>query len=104
MSETWTLVLALIAGGALGAVFFGGLWWTVHRGLSSPRPALWFLVSLLVRTGLVVGGMLFVSGGRLDRLLLCLVGFGMARFAVTRLTRVPEGERPVDAREAGHAS
>ena len=104
MSETWTLVLAWMAGGALGAIFFGGLWWTVHRGLSSPRPALWFFVSLLVRTGLVVGGMFVVSGGRLDRLLLCLVGFGMARLVVTRLTRVPDGERPAGAREAGHAS
>jgi hypothetical protein len=27
MNEILTLVLAWIAGGALGAIFFGGLWW-----------------------------------------------------------------------------
>ena len=29
------LVLALLAGGVLGAMFFGGLWWTVRRGAAS---------------------------------------------------------------------
>ena len=42
MNEPLTLVLALAAGGVLGAIFFGGLWWTVRKGVSSPQPALWF--------------------------------------------------------------
>ena len=33
MTETLTLVLAWVAGGALGAMFFGGLWWTVQKAL-----------------------------------------------------------------------
>ena len=37
-----TLVLAWVAGVVLGAIFFGGLWWTVRKGVSSKRPALWF--------------------------------------------------------------
>jgi F1F0 ATPase subunit 2 len=32
------LLAALVGGrGLLGAIFFGGLWWTVRKGLSSPR-------------------------------------------------------------------
>jgi F1F0 ATPase subunit 2 len=49
MNETLTLVLASVAGVLLGALFFGGLWWTVQKGLSSKRSALWFLGSLLLR-------------------------------------------------------
>ena len=31
MNETLALVLAWLAGGVLGAIFFGGLWWTVRK-------------------------------------------------------------------------
>ena len=91
MNETVTLVLALMAGLVLGAIFFGGLWWTVRKGVSSPRPALWFLVSMLLRMSITLGGFYFVSEGRWERLLLCLLGFVMARLLVTWLTR-PEKE------------
>ena len=36
------LVSAWMAGCFLGAIFYGGLWWTVRRGVTSARPALWF--------------------------------------------------------------
>jgi len=41
----------------LGAMFFGGLWWTIRRGLSSQHPALWFFSSLLLRTAIVLAGL-----------------------------------------------
>jgi F1F0 ATPase subunit 2 len=37
MNETLTLVLAWVTGILLGAMFFGGLWWTVQKGISSSR-------------------------------------------------------------------
>ena len=48
------LFLALAAGLLLGAMFFGGLWWTVRRAVSSGCPALWFAGSLLLRLGLAL--------------------------------------------------
>ena len=83
MNETLTLMLAGLAGMALGTIFFGGLWWTVLRGVSSPRPALWFLGSGLLRMAIVVTGIYFVGGGQWKRLVVCLAGFILARFAVT---------------------
>jgi len=77
---------------ALGAIFFGGLWVTIRRGVSSERPALWFLSSLLLRMGIALTGFYFVSGGRWERLLSCVIGFVTARFAVTWLTR--RGDKP----------
>lgn len=89
MPETASFILASLAGTALGIVFFGGLWWTVRKGLSSQQAGLWFSGSLLLRTGITVMGFYFVSQGEWPRLLACLLGFLLARVAVTRWTRLP---------------
>lgn len=100
MNEAVTLVLTGLAGVVLGVVFFGGLWWTVRKGLASKRPALWFVGSVLVRTGIVLGGFYLVSGGRLERLLACLLGLVIARFGVTFLMR-PRPCHQAPARQTG---
>lgn len=103
MNETLSLMLALVAGGLLGAIFFGGLWWTVQKGVSSKQPALWFFGSMLLRMSIALAGFYFVFGGHLERLLLCLLGFVMARLVVTWLTR-PSGENQTrSTQEASHA-
>jgi len=103
MNETLALALAGLAGAALGAIFFGGLWWTVRRGVSSGHPALWFLGSGLLRTSLVVAGFYFVGGGQWQRLVGALVGFIVARFVVMWLTRPSRENQKQTTREAGHA-
>lgn len=87
MSDVLNLMLAGMAGVALGVIFFGGLWWTIRKGVSSRRPALWFLGSLLVRMGIALTGFYFVSLGNWQRLVACLIGFVVARLAVTWLSR-----------------
>jgi len=102
MNEALTLVLVWVAGVGLGAMFFGGLWWTIHKGVSSKHPALWFFGSLLLRTSITLAGFYFVAHGHWKRLLLCLLGFVMARLFVTRLTRTMEKPDGL-ATEANHA-
>ena len=104
MNEPLSLAFALAAGVLLGAMFYGGLWWTVRQGVSSKRAALWFLGSLLLRMGVALAGFYFVSAGHWQRLLLCLLGFVLARLAVTRLTRPPGENQPPQALEGRHAS
>jgi F1F0 ATPase subunit 2 len=87
MLESLTLMLALLLGSFLGAVFFGGLWWTIRRGLASNSTALWFLGSIVIRTAIAVFGFYLIGRGDWHRLLACLVGFLLARASVTRLTR-----------------
>lgn len=87
MNDTLALVLAWLAGGALGAFFFGGLWWTVQKSLASARPALWVFGSLLLRMGVTMAGFYLVADHDWQRLVSCLLGFVMARQIVTRLTR-----------------
>ena len=88
MNEPLQVVLMLPAGMLLGALFFGGLWWTVQKGLASTQPALWFGASLLLRSAIVLAGFYFVADSDWKRLLLCLSGFVIARFVVTRMTKV----------------
>ena len=86
MVELWFLAPAFVAGLVLGAIFFGGLWWTVRGGLTTAQPALWFLGSLLLRTCIALGGFFLVAGTAWERWLMCLLGFIVARFAVQWLT------------------
>ncbi len=85
MNSPIALVLAWLAGGLLGAFFFGGLWWSVRKSLASVKPALWMFGSLLLRMGITLTSFYFVSGGDWPRLLSCLVGFVMMRQLVMRL-------------------
>ena len=103
MNNVLFLVLALVAGLVLGAIFFGGLWWTVRRVLSAKSPALWFLGSMLLRTGMVLAGFYFVGRGDWQRLVACLLGFIIARLIVTRLTRTRIENPASITKEAGHA-
>lgn len=85
--ETLLRAAALLAGGMLGGVFFGGLWWTVRRAAVAQAPARWFLGSLVVRTAIVLAGFYVVGAGQPLRLGLCLLGFLVARTIVLRATR-----------------
>ncbi len=94
---TESLILAWLAGVALGVFFFAGLWWTVRKGLVSKTPAAWFLLSFLVRMSVVLGGFYWIAQqGEWQLLSMALLGLIMARMALTRLAPPPQ--------EASHAS
>jgi len=103
MNETLSLVLALVTGVLLGAMFFGGLWWTVRKVVSSQRSALWCFGSLVLRTSITLVGFYFISGGHWERLLVCLIGFITARLVVTWLTRSSGKDRNRLAKEVSNA-
>ena len=88
MSDIGPIVEALAIGIFLGALFFGGLWWTVRRGLTAANPALWFGVSALARMAIILSGLYYVARVGWPSLLACLCGLLIARVATTRLTRV----------------
>jgi len=92
MNDILALALAWLAGTGLGGVFFGGLWWTVHMGISSQQPVVWFVGSLLLRMTITLGGFYLVMGSSWQRLLLCSIGFIMARLLVSWITRLPRSQ------------
>ena len=88
MNDIGPILDALAAGLVLGALFFGGLWWTVRRGLTVANPALWFGLSALIRVAITVLGLYYIARSGWPSLLACLCGLLIARVAVMRLTRI----------------
>ena len=88
MSDIGSIIGALAIGTFLGALFFGGLWWTVHRGLTAANPALWFGVSALTRMAILLSGLYYVARAGWPSLIAGLCGILIARIAATRLTRI----------------
>lgn len=103
MNETLALMFAVTIGAALGVIFFGGLWWTVRKGVSSKQPALWFFASFVVRMAVVLAGFLLMGRGHWQRLLACLAGFILARLFVTWRTRPLSLTQPPQTQGASHA-
>jgi F1F0 ATPase subunit 2 len=99
MNEALALVLTAVGGVLLGAVFFGGLWWTVQKGLAARQPAFWFVGSLSLRMAVALAGFYLAASGGWRRLLACLVGFVFAQLLVTRLT---SSRTNPEARRAPH--
>ncbi|MGA8660490.1 MAG: ATP synthase subunit I [Chthoniobacterales bacterium] len=85
--EIRALALALVGGAGLGTAFFGGLWWTVKKGIRSKNPALLFFASFLIRMALLLIGFFYIGGTRPVRLLVCLFGFALSRALVACVTR-----------------
>lgn len=93
MTDPLNRALAGLAGVVLGTIFYGGLWWTVRRGVSARSPALWFTGSLLLRLGLVATGFYWVGAGHWPRLVTSLAGFILARILVLLVTAKWEARR-----------
>lgn len=103
MNESFSILLALVTGVALGGVFFGGLWWTIRKATISPQPALWFFGSLVLRMGVALTGFFLIGRGHWERLVLCLAGFVVGRIIVTLITRPAPHEHGRPAVEVTHA-
>jgi len=103
MNEILAFGLSLFLGVVLGTIFFGGLWWTVGKAVGSKAPAFWFLGSLILRMGLTISGFYAASMGGLEPLMVCLLGFLVARQGVMWFTRPTKEAKHFEAREATHA-
>lgn len=93
MNEKLDVLWVFIAGIGLGTFFFGGLWLTVKKAVTSKTPAVLFFGSLFLRLSISLAGFYFVGSGDWQRMLICLTGFVVARFMVTRLTKSYDGKQ-----------
>jgi F1F0 ATPase subunit 2 len=90
-TEIINYILAFVAGVFLGIIFYAGLWWTVKKGIGSENPALWFGLSMLVRTAIVLTGFYVVGLNHWQMLMVCLSGFIIARIVLTIVIRSGTG-------------
>ena len=87
MRETSILALTLLAGILLATIFYGGLWWTIRKIVSSRSPGAWLISSFWLRAIITVSGFYFVSREDWRSVATCLLGFVIGRIAITQLTR-----------------
>jgi F1F0 ATPase subunit 2 len=90
MTDVSTIALGFMAGSALGAVFYGGLWWTVRR-LSGRALGPWLVGSFVLRAMIVLAGFFLVARGPWCGVAACCASFLAARVAVSRFTRSGHG-------------
>lgn len=102
-SDVIGMILAFPAGVLLGMAFFGGLWWTIRRGLSSPHPARWFLSGFLVRMIFLLAALYYLSEGAWVRLIILLAGILLGRIIVLRWTK-SRGKKGTPEQEVSHAA
>lgn len=74
----------LVAGFAIGLFFYGGLWWTVHRLTRTTHPAVLFILSFVGRTLVSVTALYVVTGAQIEKILLAVIGFFLARIVLVR--------------------
>jgi len=104
ISETINMVLAFVGGLALGIFFFGVLWLTVKKAVTTKIPALWLFGSFFLRKGITMVGFYFISSGSWKRLVVCVAGFIAARFLVIFFTKsIDERQIPLK-KEVHHES
>jgi F1F0 ATPase subunit 2 len=84
MSDWLLAIAAWLAGIGLGIFFYAGLWLTVNKAMTARHPGIWFALSLVARSAVVLAGLYFVSGRQWPRLLLAVAGFILARIVLTR--------------------
>lgn len=87
MIDILTYFGVFVGGMILGLVFFGGLWWTIQKGMRSRMPALWFGLSLFVRIGITLGGFYLLTRGHLLNFAFCLPGFFVMKMLIVHFTR-----------------
>jgi len=102
MNEIVYMILAFIGGLLLGTIFFGGLWFTVRKLVISKIPALWFLGSFILRVSITLIGFYYISTGSWQRLLICVAGFIIARFAIIHFTKLSEEKQVLLKKEISH--
>jgi F1F0 ATPase subunit 2 len=92
MNDLVSLMIALVAGMALGAVAFGGLWWTVRRLPTAKSPALLTVGSLVARLGISILGFYLIGAGSWERLLASLAGYILVRQVLIRRAQLSISE------------
>lgn len=80
----WWGAVLFAAGIGLGGVYFGGLWLTVRRASTAPAAHLTVALSFLARTAIVIAGLFWLTFGEWRQVLICLIGFLVARTALLR--------------------
>ncbi len=87
MNDIIYIIIVFICGIILGIIFFGGLWLTIKKSVTSKMPGLLFIASFFIRTGITLLGFYFLAANNWKNMAACLVGFVISRFIIKQYTK-----------------
>lgn len=102
MNEILNIIITLIVGLILGTIFYAGLWFTVKKALVSKTPAIWFIGSFIIRVTITLIGFYFVGKGNIKNIIVCFLGFIIARIVVTNYTKQKDNKQIELKKEVNH--
>ena len=76
------MIIAFIVGILVGSLFFGGLYLTVKKLTSLKYPALFMILSLIVRLVILAGGIYLIMDGGIKNVLSAMAGIILVRFVM----------------------
>ena len=76
------MIIAFIVGILVGSLFFGGLYLTVKKLTSLKYPALFMMLSLIVRLVILTGGIYLIMDGGIKNVLSAMAGIILVRFVM----------------------
>jgi len=92
------MILAFFVGVIVGIMFFGGLYLTVKKLTTIKHPALFMMLSLLVRLVILAGGVYLIMDGEIRNLLSAMAGILLVRLVmISKLGKVS----PPELKEGG---
>jgi F1F0 ATPase subunit 2 len=87
MSDLTTVFISVFLGTGLGLLFFGGLYWTVQRGIKARRGPLFFFSSFLIRIFFAALGFYVIGREAWLSILAALFGFMLVKAGFLYLQR-----------------
>ncbi len=84
MDNWFGYVITFIAGAVISVLYHTGLWWTVKSLQQSRSPVLLSIGSFYLRTTVTVAAFYIVMQNDWKRLVVCLMGFMITKFMITR--------------------
>jgi len=82
VEQSVPILLAGAAGLGLGLIYFGGLWLTIRQLPHTRSPLAMLLVSLILRSVILMLGFYLVMGTHWERAIACLVGVMLVRMSL----------------------
>jgi len=109
--NAFDLLLAFAAGLAAGSAYFMALWLTIRWFTQRTASPSWLLASAAIRLALLIGVLLWIMDGQIEKLFAALAGFLLVRFVALRrgraagrqepnMTAIPAGSEASDATDA----
>lgn len=84
------MIVSFLIGLILGIIYFGGLYYSTKKFTKVKRPALFMVLSFIIRMGILVVGFYYLTKTDYKNVLIALVGVILTRFIIIFKVKDPK--------------